>query len=222
MVLPLNPWIALPAKTPFVLDCDALAIEVFNRNASSGYKIHDSLIPEPFFGSFRAPVVVVLLNPGVNDRDARAHRRSGLREQLLENLRRTRVDLPHVHLDSAYRYPGAEWWRRAVAQCNSDKVIARSLLGVQYFPYHSRAFAHSAFRLRPRSLGLRCPCGDFPRRRDNTGARARLLVWSNSPPCELSHRLFSIKNKRRFTLSQGNIADDGFEKICDALGIADA
>lgn len=22
------------------------------------------------------------------------------------------------------------------AQCNSDKVIARSLLGVQYFPYH--------------------------------------------------------------------------------------
>jgi hypothetical protein len=136
VVLPLNPWIALPAKTPFVLDCDALAIEVFNRNASSGYKFHDSLIPEPFFGSFRAPVVVVLLNPGVNDRDARAHRRSGLREQLLENLRRTRVDLPHVHLDSAYRYPGAEWWRRAVAQCNSDKVIARSLLGVQYFPYH--------------------------------------------------------------------------------------
>jgi hypothetical protein len=35
-------------------------------------------------------------------------------ESSFSNLRRTRVDLPHVHLDSDYRYPGAEWWRRAV------------------------------------------------------------------------------------------------------------
>ena len=154
MVLPLNPWIALPAKTPFVLDCDALAIEVFNRNASSGYKIHDSLIPEPFFGSFRAPVVVVLLNPGVNDRDARAHRRSGLREQFskISGARvltfRTFILIPIT----AILEPSGGGARSA--QCNSDKVIARSLLGVQYFPYHSRGFAHSAVRLPSQEFGF--------------------------------------------------------------------
>lgn len=78
-VLPANPWDGLSPDEPLVLPSDRLAVESYNEceNARAYPRvnrlIHTNLMPEPFFGPFDAPVVVLLLNPGVSEQDAQAH-----------------------------------------------------------------------------------------------------------------------------------------------------
>jgi hypothetical protein len=61
---PANPWSALPPSAPFVLPDDAQPVQQFNREAAPKQRFELALLPEPFFGSTSAPVVVLTLNPG--------------------------------------------------------------------------------------------------------------------------------------------------------------
>lgn len=157
--LPANPWNALSPDDSLVLPSDRLAVEVYNERAREDRIIHTTLIPEPFFGPFDAPVVVLLLNPGVSEQDAAAHANHALSKRLLANLRR---DTPedrqqsHVHLAADIAYPGTIWWRRTVDHLAGEvgggleitrERIASRLLAVQFFPYHSRRFDHGLLRL---------------------------------------------------------------------------
>jgi hypothetical protein len=50
-----NHWINLPQAHPFVLHCDAPAINAFNATAAARHRFDLSLLPEPYFGSLDAP-----------------------------------------------------------------------------------------------------------------------------------------------------------------------
>jgi len=219
--LPKNPWLDTPNKNPFILPSDEMAIRVFNRHASPDFEIHTNLVPEPFFGPFNAPIVVLLLNPGVDDDDARAHRSPKLRAKLLRNLRRDDSEMPHVHLGSHDRHPGALWWGRAVDQLGCRERVARSILAIQYFPYHSRRFAHSSIRL---------PSQEFTfalvRRAISRGAvivQARGLdYWLGAVPELAAHSPWiRPSNVRRLLLSRGNLGKS-FTVIQNAVKYADA
>ena len=171
-VLPANPWDGLSPDEPLVLPSDRLAVESYNErenaraNPRQDRLIHTNLMPEPLFGPFDAPVVVLLLNPGVSEQDAQAHANPALRTRLLANLRRdTREEWrqPHVHLAADLAYPGAAWWRSVVGHLTREVVdgvpltpkrIAGRLFAVQFFPYHSRKFEHGLLRLPSQDFGF--------------------------------------------------------------------
>ncbi len=171
-VLPANPWDDLSPDEPLVLPSDRLAVEVYNEreNARANPRvnrlIHTNLMPEPLFGPFDAPVVVLLLNPGVSEQDAKAHADPALRERLLANLRRDAPEerqQPHVHLVADISYPGADWWGDAVNRLTREVIdgrrltrqrIAARLLAVQFFPYHSQTFDHGLLRLPSQDFGF--------------------------------------------------------------------
>jgi hypothetical protein len=113
-------------------------------------------VPEPFFGPFEAPAVVLLLNPGVSREDAKAHVSPKLQRLLLENLHRNDSEMPHVHLTPGASHPGAKWWTTAVSGLpdSARTHVARSLLAVQYFRITRSLSRTGQFAYPLRSLGL--------------------------------------------------------------------
>jgi hypothetical protein len=139
-----NPWRSLPAEAPFVLPGDELAIEAFNRRATEDHRVHLELLPEPFFGSQDAPVVVLGLNPGFDPRDEEAHRTPRFEQAMRRNLAHEHGPFPFYYLDPAVAdTPGGAWWlrrlRQPIAVAGLD-VVASRILCVELFPYHSRRY----------------------------------------------------------------------------------
>ena len=66
---PINPWLSLPEKAPFVLADDALHLEVYNEEHRSNTAYHLHLLPLPFQGRPDAPIVLLSLNPGYAESD---------------------------------------------------------------------------------------------------------------------------------------------------------
>jgi hypothetical protein len=84
-----NPWLKIPLEAPYVLEIDREGIERYNaRTASPDRQIDTSLIPEPFIGNPRSAKLVLLnLNPGLAEGDAKAHADPGFKAAMLRNLR---------------------------------------------------------------------------------------------------------------------------------------
>lgn len=151
-----NPWHSIPPKPPFVLQSDAAFVRAFNRRRSAASRIDDSLLPEPCFGRRDAPVVVLLLNPGIGTQERRHHRRAAFREALRKDLSRGKPT-HHFHLVDPTRGPGFRWWHRKCRQLIADvgeEAVSRNLLCIEFSPYHSRTFAHPFLRLPSQEYGF--------------------------------------------------------------------
>ena len=73
-----NPWLQLTSKSPFVLEIDREQVEAYNAKLSKGDSryVRLDLIPEPFVGNPKAPVVLLGLNPGYDDSDDEFYRQN--------------------------------------------------------------------------------------------------------------------------------------------------
>src|SRR4051794_20783730 len=61
-----NPWRRLPDQPLYVLPEDEEIVRRFNETAQENHQLRiDELLPEPFVGDPRAPVVLLSNNPGV-------------------------------------------------------------------------------------------------------------------------------------------------------------
>ena len=145
-----NPWVMLPLRAPYVLAADAPYVAVFNRAAPKGAAIDTTLMPVPFNGDPKAPVIILALNPGWSPRDGGVHRDATFRRLVRESLAHQRVIRPFMPLDGDPTRPGAQWWRRnlkaVLAEVGEDRA-AEHICCLEYFPYHSRVFAHATLRL---------------------------------------------------------------------------
>ena len=57
---------------------------------------------------------------------------------------------PFFHLDPELEGPGWDWWKRALSdllRTYDRAILARSILCLEFFPYHSEGFAHGHLRL---------------------------------------------------------------------------
>lgn len=139
-----NPWRSLPDEAPYVLPGDALAIDAFNRRANEDHRVHLELLPEPFFGSPDAPLVVLGLNPGFDPRDEEAHRTPWFQQALRRNLAHEHGPFPFYYLDPAVAdTPGGAWWLRRLREpiaIAGLACVASRILCVELFPYHSRHY----------------------------------------------------------------------------------
>lgn len=140
-----NPWLDLPHDPPFVLEQDRAIIEKHNRTASAERFIHLNCLPEPFLGKPDAPVILLNLNPGFDPDDVRFHLEDrAFIERSRANLRHEAQDYAFYLLDPAIEEaPGHRWWTshlRGLVEACGRQTVARNVLCVEHFPYHSERF----------------------------------------------------------------------------------
>lgn len=83
-----NPWLAVPLEPPYLLTCDVKEIHAYNKkHPNECFRVQDKVLPEPFIGEWTAPVVLLNLNPGFEDRDVRDHARPEFQTLIRNNYR---------------------------------------------------------------------------------------------------------------------------------------
>lgn len=203
-----NPWHLLPTEPPFVLETDASDINNFNRT-SRPEKLYDlSLLPEPFFGQPDAPVVLLALNPGLNPSDAAVHAQKEFVAQARRSLSHNLAPYPFLHLQPDLSTPGALWWRRIAGpliQATSFDAVAKGILCVQYFPYHSHSFSSSSPNVPSQEYSWNLVRAAINRNAEIVVMRSWRL-WASAVPELLTHtKVHHVRNPRNPSLSPGNL-----------------
>jgi hypothetical protein len=143
-----NPWLGLPSKSPYILEIDRESIDRYNESRHiEDRRINLGSVPEPFIGNPDSAKVVLLgLNPGDSDDDWRAHSHVEFNKALFQNLRGEPQKYPFYPLNPEFSWTGAgKWWRQRTRELREagldDETIARRLLVIEWFPYHSKRAA---------------------------------------------------------------------------------
>jgi hypothetical protein len=144
-----NPWTALPKVPPYVLPCDAEAVETFNRDSSrkDEHRIQTHLLPEPFIGCPNAPILVLGKNPGYKAGRAESIRGEAVHQaRMRDNLLHKPSDYPFMKLDPSLPGCATDWWKKKfkkrLSQPDALDWLAKSLLAVELLPYASTKFRH--------------------------------------------------------------------------------
>jgi len=216
-----NPWMDLPHHAPFVLSEDAKAIADFNRTANESTRIHLELFPEPFLGDPTSPVVLLSLNPGFSDDDARCHADPTFASLSRANLEHRLSDHPFYLINPVVRGPGRNWWDRRLGcllESASREVVAKRVSCVELFGYHSRQFAHERLRLPSRGYGAYLARQALARDAVIVLTRSRRLWFGSVPELRKYPRLFVLRSVQNTTISPRN-CPSGFEDIVAALKV---
>lgn len=211
-----NPWVELPKAAPYVLAADAPLLQAFNLRVMANRKSEDknkytydtSLLPEPYFGSLSAPVVVLNLNPGWSPDDGAVHAQAAFASMCRRSLAHELQPYPFLHLQPERTTPGGEWWQRRTSELASEvgwEVVAKNLACIQFMPYHSEKYSTASPRLPSQEYSL-----DLVRRAMARGAEIVVMraarLWMSAVP-ELGNygRLHRAANPRGPFLSRGNL-----------------
>lgn len=83
------------AQSPYVLDIDRASLDKCNAIHHNDERVIVESIPEPFIGNPQSAKVVLLsLNPGHSEDDAKAHSDAAFRDAMMRNLRHEAQDCP--------------------------------------------------------------------------------------------------------------------------------
>jgi hypothetical protein len=217
-----SPWVHLPSTAPFVLAEDRLSVDTFNKlnRKRPSWRIRTELMAEPFVGRVDAPLVILALNPGFSRRDAHAHARPEFRSAVRRCISAEPAAYPFFHLDPALRGPGADWWNLALKELLDREydraVLARSILCLEFFPYHSISFAHGHLRLPSQEY-------TFSLLRAAIARNAPIIVtrgfshWTGAVPELAAYtRLFRTRTHRVARISKRN-CPLGFASACQVI-----
>jgi hypothetical protein len=175
-------------------------------------RIHTALLPEPFLGSFDAQVLLLNLNPGYAPENHEVHRRPSFVRALRRTLRGTGQPYPFYYLDPTPDGGGHRWWRsrlKALTTATSEEIVARRVLCVEYFPYHSVRFAHTAVRVPSQEYGFWLVREALQRRAVVIVMRARRL-WENAVPELRAYKwLFGLNSPQNVSITPRN-CPEGF------------
>ncbi len=214
-----NPWGELPAEALFVLESDRAPIVAFNASAPQDAFVHLELLPEPFVGRPGAPVVLLNLNPGFSAKDSESHSNSTFAAVLRENLLHAELDYPFYLLNPELPGLGYWWWerklRRLIRDCGQE-TVARNLLCVEYFPYHSRRYQHHKLRVPSQEYSFSLVRAAIARGSLVVLMRAKRQWLGAVPELESYPQLLELKNPQNPTVSPGN-CPDGYSRIVHVI-----
>ena len=205
-----NPWGALPLDGPYILGDDASLVDNHNNKAQPNKRYDLSLLPEPYFGSPLAPVILLALNPGHGVGDAELHSQGWFKKMARESLMHQLWPYPFLHLQPQSATDGGLWWQRITKELISTvgfDLVSKGIFCVEYFPYHSIEFG---------SPGLQVPSQQYSfelvRAGLRRGAEVVLMrssrLWLSAIPELIDYPfLHKIKNPRNPTLSSKNLAN---------------
>jgi hypothetical protein len=202
---PGNPWQQLPLQKPFVLPEDKGPLSSFNASASDDFFVHLELLPEPFLGSPSAPVVVLGLNPGFKEADLTQHTDPSFISRSRCNLMHGPSDYPFYLLD-----PGitrTKWWDRkldSLIKLVGREIVARGVLCVEYFPYHSRRFQHRRVQVPSQKYGFELVRQALLRQAVIIVLRGRRLWLTAVPELQSYRTLYYTNNPQNPIISPRN------------------
>ncbi len=206
-----NPWIELPTEAPFVLPCDDPFVSHYNKSTkATNLRIHVHLLPEPFHGSINAPVVVLLLNPGVGTQEARLHKQPTFAQALRKSITQTE-SVEHFHLVDESKGPGHVWWKKTCNALREVESLPRKLLSIEFSPYHSKSFGHGLLRLPSQEYSFHLVKQAMQREALIVCMRGQSHWFGAIPELATYKHLLSLKNPRSASLSPGNLI--GFDRL---------
>ena len=230
-----NPWKDLPERKPFVLRDDLPMIESWrnDRKRDDAAKLHLELLPEPFLGDPKSPVVLLNLNPGFSDTDTFWHSRPDFSTCSRDNLLHRPAEYPFYLLNRRFANGPEEkerWWDRKLRPLIAEvsklreepedkarKLVARRLFCVEYFAYHSKKFTYRRRGLlRSQEYGCFLVRKALDRRAIVVILRARSRWFRAVPELREYERCFELLSPQNVVISKGN-CPDGFDMICDAI-----
>lgn len=220
-----NPWIKLPEASPFVLEIDEIAISQHNQIAKQDHQVILEMYPEPFIGNNDADIVILNLNPGFGgEEDLENHINHQHFINLLKgNLNQDKLDYPFFFLDPRISAtPGYKWWNarlKKLVGLVGRKKLSKSILCVEYFPYHSKRYNYSNQVLNSQSFSFQLV--------RNAVKRGALIVcfrslnkWKEAvPELEEYENLYKLNNPRAVYLTPNN-CPDGFEAILSKMKVS--
>lgn len=218
-----NPWLDVPTEQHYLLPCDRGRIEAYNYkhpDKDDVYYVHDDVLPEPFVGSTTAPVVLLGLNPGFDEKNIEEHARPEFQDQLHKNYCHGQSDFPFYFLNPQLKGGGQEFWKKKLHRLLKEfqpKELARSILCIEYFPYHSRRFRHASIKLPSQEYGFRLVQSAIDRDAVVVVMRSKRLWLEVISRMAEYRRFFALKNPRNPTLSPGNCPHNKFQLIVSAI-----
>jgi hypothetical protein len=215
---PSNPWPPVPSRSPYVLDCDRDAINEYNAKTREEYAVRLDVMPEPFVGITAAPVVLLNLNPGFDGKDPEVHARPEFQALLRNSYDHGPSAFPFYFLDPTLESPGRQWWKRklrCLLEQFEPKKLARSLLCVEYFPYHSIRFRHASLQLPSQEYGFGLVRSAVARGSVVVIMRAERHWKEKIPELEGYSRAFRLNSSQNVAVSPRNCA--GFGVIVSAI-----
>lgn len=142
-----NPWVKTPLVPPYVLDEDEQVIFGINEwYSGKDQVIQTQLLPEPYIGNPKAPIIVLTKNPGFDkDSDPYWHTRIDFQKLMRVNLSQEDSDYPFVYFNSALSdSPGTKWHKKSLnrlIRSSSVEEVANKVCSIPYFPYHTASFS---------------------------------------------------------------------------------
>jgi hypothetical protein len=213
-----NPWTNLPQTPPFVLARDKTKVEGFNRTAGPNRLLWiKELLPEPFIGNPKAPVLLLSNNPGCGTGwESRATRE--FQEKIRANLRYQPSEYPFYYLAPGVHDPNRQWWEKRVKLLIEQfgrEVVARSILNVVYFPYPSIRYAHDRLDLESQQFGFQLVREAMQREAFNVFMRKPDRWLDKVQGLKQYRRKCRVNNTRNPTVSPTNLCD--FQDVVDAI-----
>jgi hypothetical protein len=215
-----NPWLELPCEAPYILQIDGTSIEKYNTLHISDDQIALGSLPEPFIGNPQSAKVVLLsLNPGHSEEDAKAHADPDFRQALRRNLCHEPQECPFYGLNPKFAWTGCgRWWRTHTRRLHDAglpwEVISEGLLVIEWFPYHSK---RSALPARPV-----CPSQQYSFQLAKEMLESKIVVgmrskkhWLNVVPAV--QNVPFLKNPQNPHISPANAGTELFDRIVEAL-----
>lgn len=209
----------LGSSGPFVVEDDARLIASFNARVTDRYWIHLEVPPEPFLGSPRAAVVLLNLNPGFDGTEPATFADARVVQAHLQNLAHARDQWPFVWLDpDLASAAGYRWWRQKlspVIRAVGQERAANGLLCIEWFGYHSTAFAAPPW-LPSQTYSLQLAEQAIERGATIIVMRSSKRWRASVPALEGYGRLYSLNSAQNVTISPRN-CPQGFEEIISRL-----
>jgi hypothetical protein len=219
-----NPWEEiLNKRSPFVLDEDRKALELFNQRVSDDYKYYTDLPPEPYIGNpITAEIFLLALNPGyAGSEQEYLIKNPALYQALLNNLVHQNIDYPLFFLEDRFNdSPGANWWARILKPVlnlvdNNKLLLSHKICELQYFPYHSKGYKHSNEILSSQKYTF-----ELLKRAIKNGKTIIVMrsekLWIDAIP-ELRGNYSKLNSSQNVILSENNLGKIDFEKLIASI-----
>jgi hypothetical protein len=216
-----NPWLEIPDESPYILEMDREAVERYNRSVRSEQnKLILESVPEPFIGNPQSAKVVLLnLNPGHSEDDARAYSDIDFRRAMFLNLQHEAQECPFYGLNPKFAWTACgQWWRAHTHRLHSAglswEAISEGMLVIEWFPYHSKRSALPSDPV--------CPSQQysFQLAKEMLENKVVLGMRSKKHWLRVDQRVQKIpflKNPQNPHISVGNMGEGLFERIVQAL-----
>ena len=224
-----NPWLNLDlrdmASPRYVHPADEAVVSAYEaKRRGPDFELATHLFPEPWVGRLDAPVLLLLANPGVAEREGNPKwiPSAAERQRASATMRQKKLDVPYYWLDEELTgTDGYDWavqlLKRLVADVGSDGVT-QNLLSLAAHPYHSSSFDDRLRGLHSQRFTLAALRRAISSDALVVALRARKYWFAAVPELEEHERRGRVLRSsamQNTTLAAGNV--EHYDDLCHAL-----